>query len=106
MNETKKAKARNCLVAGMLAAMSLVACAADKHTAGEVLDDTLVTTKVKAALVADPVTKAYQISVDTYKGKVKLSGFVDSAEAEQRAIEVARGVEGAADVEDALEVRQ
>lgn len=92
--------------AGILSAMSMVACAADNHTAGEVLDDTLITTKVKAALVADPVTKAHQISVDTFKGKVKLSGFVDSAEAEQRAIEVARGVEGAAEVEDALEIRR
>ncbi len=107
MNEaSKKAKARNCLVAGMLTAMSMVACATDNHSAGEVLDDSMITTKVKAALVADPVTKAHQISVDTYKGKVKLSGFVDSAEAEQRAIEVARGVKGATDVEDALEVRQ
>ncbi|MCC7121127.1 MAG: BON domain-containing protein [Gammaproteobacteria bacterium] len=103
---SRKSSARHCLVAGMLMTLSMVAVAEDKHTAGEVIDDTLITTKVKAALVADPVTKAYQISVDTYKGKVKLSGFVDSATAEQRAIEVARGIEGAADVEDALEVRQ
>ncbi len=106
MNKARKVKARHCLVAGVLATFGMLANAADKHTAGEVLDDTLITTKVKAALVADPATKAYQISVDTYKGKVKLSGFVDNAEAESRAIEVARGVEGTADVEDALEVRQ
>lgn len=102
----KSGLAQICLVAGLLCTTGLAAHAADGHTAGEVLDDTLITTKVKAALVADPVTKAHQISVDTFKGKVKLSGFVDSAQAEQRAIEVARGIEGTHDVEDALEIRQ
>lgn len=106
MKKISTLKARHCLVAGILATFGMAAVAeGDKHTAGEVIDDTLITTKVKAALIADPVTKAYQISVDTYEGKVKLSGFVDSAEAEQRAVEVARGVEGATDVEEALEVR-
>ena len=89
-------------VTGLLAAPAV---AADNHTAGQVLDDTVITTKVKAALVRDPVTKAHQISVDTFKGTVKLSGFVDSAEAEQRAVEVARNIEGAIKVEDTLEVR-
>ncbi|MGE0859446.1 MAG: BON domain-containing protein [Gammaproteobacteria bacterium] len=79
--------------------------AADNHSAGEILDDTLVTTKVKSALVADPVTKAHQISVDTYKGVVKLSGNVDSAEAEKRAVEVAQGIEGVTSVEDHLSIR-
>ena len=65
-------------VTGMLAAPAM---AADNHSAGEVLDDTIITTKVKAALVQDPVTKAHQISVDTFKGTVKLSGFVDSVAA-------------------------
>jgi hyperosmotically inducible protein len=80
--------------------------AAEDHTAGQVLDDTVVTTKVKAALIRDPVTKAHQISVDTFKGTVKLSGFVDSAAAEQRAVELARNVEGALKVEDTLELRK
>lgn len=106
MNRDWMKKGRISLAAGVLSVLSVAACAADQHTAGEVLDDTVITTKVKAALIADPVTKAHQISVDTYKGKVKLSGFVDSAEAEQRAIEVARGVEGTMDVEDALEIRR
>jgi osmotically-inducible protein OsmY len=105
MNKDWLEKGRLSTVAAVLSLLSVAACATDDHTAGEVIDDTLVTTKVKAALVADPVTKAHQISVDTYKGKVKLSGFVDSVEAEQRALEIARGVKGAAVVEDALEVR-
>lgn len=93
------------LAASMTGMLAAPAMAADDHTAGEVLDDTIITTKVKAALVRDPVTKAHQISVDTFKGTVKLSGFVDSAEAEQRAVEVARNIEGAVKVEDTLQVR-
>lgn len=80
--------------------------AADDHTAGEIIDDTVITTKVKAALIADPVTKAHQISVETYEGAVKLSGFVESAEAEQRAMEIARDVEGTKSVDDDMEIRQ
>ncbi|MGE0861475.1 MAG: BON domain-containing protein [Gammaproteobacteria bacterium] len=97
---------------GILLGTALLACtlsvSADEshHSAGEVLDDTMVTTKVKAALVGDPLTKAHQISVDTYKGTVKLSGFVDTLAAKQRAVEVARDIKGAARVEDNLEVRE
>ena len=79
---------------------------ADERTAGAVIDDTTITAKVKAALIADPATKAHQISVDTYKGKVKLSGFVDTAQAQARAVEVAHEIEGASKVESALEIRQ
>lgn len=78
---------------------------ADDRTARAVIDDATVTTKVKAALIADPVTKAHQISVDTYAGTVKLSGFVDGAAAKRRAVELAEDVEGAVSVEDSLEVR-
>lgn len=103
------ARMKNLLMAaGLAAALSAPVFAeeTEMHTAGQVLDDTLITTKVKAALVRDPMTKAHQISVDTYKGTVKLSGFVDSAQAETRAVEVARNVEGALKVEDGLEVRK
>lgn len=97
----------NFLLAASLAGLiSAPVLAADVHTAGEVLDDTLITTKVKAALVRDPLTKAHQISVDTFKGTVKLSGFVDTPEAEQRAVELARNTEGAVQVDDSLAVRK
>jgi osmotically-inducible protein OsmY len=98
--------AKTAMLAALLATASC-AWAADppQHTAGEILDDTMITTKVKAALVADPITKAHQISVDTYKGTVKLSGNVDSAEAERRAVEIARDVKGAVSVEDNISVR-
>lgn len=74
-------------------------------SAGRVVDDSVITGKVKSALIADPTTKAYQIEVETYQGKVQLSGFVDSNDSRSRAVEVARGVDGVKDVENALEVR-
>ncbi len=80
---------------------------AEEHrTAGAVLDDTTVSAKVKAALIADPVTKAHQISVDTFEGKVKLSGFVDSVAAKRKAVEIADDIDGSLSVEDSLDVRQ
>jgi len=74
-------------------------------TAGRVVDDSVITGKVKAALVADPTTKAHQISVETFKGVVQLSGFVDSSEAKSRATQVAETVEGVKDVKNDLELR-
>ena len=78
---------------------------AAKQTAAEVVDDGVVTAKVKAKLVDDPVTKAYQINVETFKGTVQLSGFVDSEEARSRATQVARDVGGVKDVKNSLQVR-
>ena len=69
------------------------------------MDDSVVTAKVKAKLVDDPVTKAYQINVETFKGTVQLSGFVDSAEARSRATQLASAVGGVTDVKNSLEVR-
>ena len=73
--------------------------------AGRVVDDSVITGKVKAALVADPTTKAHQISVETFHGVVQLSGFVDSSEAKSRAAQVAEAVEGVKDVKNDLELR-
>jgi osmotically-inducible protein OsmY len=73
--------------------------------AGRVVDDSVITGKVKAALVADPTTKAHEISVETFKGVVQLSGFVDSSEARSRATQVAQQVEGVKQVKNALELR-
>ncbi|HKQ82595.1 MAG TPA: BON domain-containing protein [Steroidobacteraceae bacterium] len=73
--------------------------------AGRVVDDSAITAKVKAALVGDPQTKAHQINVETFQGTVQLSGFVDSADARARALEVARNVDGVKEVKDGLEIR-
>jgi osmotically-inducible protein OsmY len=74
--------------------------------AGRVVDDSVITGKVKAALVADPTTKAHQISVETFKGTVQLNGFVDDSTARKRAAEIAGNVEGVKDVQNNLELRE
>jgi len=73
--------------------------------AGRVIDDSVITGKVKAALIADSVTKAHQINVETKQGEVLLSGFVDSKAARARAGELARQVEGVHAVKNSLELR-
>lgn len=76
------------------------------ETAGQNLDDSVVTAKVKAKLVDDPVTKAYQINVETFQGTVQLSGYVDSADAVSRAGRLAKDVGGVKDVKNSLQVRK
>lgn len=65
-----------------------------KSTAGNVLDDSVITVKVKSALVADDATRGTEFAVTTNKGVVQLSGYVDSADEQARATTVARNVEG------------
>jgi hyperosmotically inducible protein len=76
------------------------------RTAGEVIDDGMVTAKVKAALIADPTVKAHEVNVETREGVVQLSGFVDSALAKTTAAEVAGRVAGVKDVQNDLQVKQ
>jgi hyperosmotically inducible protein len=76
------------------------------RSAGEVVDDGVVTTKVKAALVAEPTTKARDITVVTREGIVQLSGFVDSPAEKATAAEVAHGVAGVKEVRNDLQIKQ
>lgn len=87
--------------------LALMACApAAKHEGtGEYVDDTFITTKVKAALVDDPELKAREINVETFKGAVQLSGFVSSKEEIDKAVAVAKGVKGVTSVNNAMIVK-
>jgi hyperosmotically inducible protein len=91
----------------MVVTLAMVACASTRtqKSAGEQVDDSVTTGRVKAALVADPVTKAHQIDVETFKGTVQLNGFVDSAAGKERATEVARQTKGVTAVRNNLTVR-
>jgi hyperosmotically inducible protein len=75
------------------------------RTAGEVVDDSTITAKVKAALIGDSRTKASQINVNTNQGIVQLAGFVDNPSAKSAAAEVARNVSGVKSVRNDLEVK-
>ena len=87
--------------------LALMACApTDKREGtGEYVDDTVITTKVKAALVADPELKAREINVETFKGTVQLSGFVSSREDIDKAVGVARNVNGVTAVRNSMVVK-
>ena len=81
---------------------SVVGCAPTptKQGTGEYVDDAVITTKVKAAILEDPLTKVLEIKVKTFKGEVQLSGFVSSQDAANRAVELARGVKGVTSVKN------
>ena len=81
---------------------SLLGCAATaKHEGtGEYFDDSVVTTKVKAAIFNEPSLKSAEINVETFKGTVQLSGFVSSRADINKAVEVARSVKGVTSVRD------
>jgi osmotically-inducible protein OsmY len=91
----------------ILFVVALAACAstAEQSGAGEYVDDTVITTKVKSLLAADDFLKSFQIGVETYKGGVQLSGFVDSQRAADKAVKIAKGVQGVNSVKDDLIVK-
>lgn len=78
---------------------------ATRESTGEMIDDAAITTKVKTAFVRDPLVKALDVKVDTFKGTVQLNGFVDTAEQKARAEEIARTIAGVAAVENKLTVK-
>jgi osmotically-inducible protein OsmY len=96
-----------CLVIMMLVA-GIAACASTSKQSGtgEYVDDTVITTKVKSLLAADDFLKSFEISVETYKGTVQLSGFVDSQNTINRAGENARSVQGVSAVKNNLIVKK
>lgn len=77
----------------------------ERRTGGEAIDDAMITAKVKAALIGDARTKAYQIEVTTNKGEVQLGGFVDSASAKAAATDIAKAVAGVKSVDNNLEIK-
>lgn len=95
-------------IALLTAGLATAACVATqtRQSPGEYVDDSVLTTKVKAALFDDPVTKARQINVETYRGVVQLSGFVDSSAEKAAATDVARSVGGVQEVRNDLELKQ
>ena len=95
------------LAALVLSFAFVTGCAstATQEGTGESFDDSVVTTKVKAAILNDPALKVLQINVETFKGVVQLSGFVDSKAMMAHAVEVTRGVAGVRSVKDDMRVR-
>jgi hyperosmotically inducible protein len=92
-------------VAGVKEVHNNLQVGAAPRPAGTVVDDGMVTSKVKTALIGNNTTKAYQINVTTREGVVQLSGFVDSEAAKAEAERLARNVAGVRSVKNDLEMR-
>ncbi len=85
----------------------MIGCAStSKHEGtGEYIDDSVITTKVKAAVFNEPSLKSLEINVETFKGVVQLSGFVSSEAAISKAVEVARSVKGVTSVKNDMQLK-
>jgi osmotically-inducible protein OsmY len=79
--------------------------ASKKETPVEYVEDSVITTKVKAAVFADPSLKSTEINVETFKGIVQLSGFVSSSADINQAVQIARGVRGVTSVKNVMVVK-
>lgn len=90
-----------------VALASVVGCAPtpQKTGTGEYIDDSVITAKVKAAILKDSTLKVAEINVETFKGVVQLSGFVNSRADINKAVEVARGVKGVTAVKNDMRVK-
>jgi hyperosmotically inducible protein len=93
-----------------LAAVSMLlatACTSTRtqKSAGEAIDDGVISTQVNTALVGDPLTKAHNIDVEVFKGRVQLNGFVGSNAERTQAVALARKVSGVTTVDNNLMLR-
>ena len=86
---------------------SLLGCAPTptREGTGEYVDDSVITTKVKAAIFNEPTLKVAEINVETFKGTVQLSGFVRSQADINKAVAVARGVGGVTSVKNDMRLK-
>lgn len=102
----KNFKIASTLIAALMLS-SVVGCAstAKQESTGQYIDDSAITTGVKAAILNAPTLKVSEINVETFKGTVQLSGFVSSAENIATASSVARTVNGVKSVKNDLRLK-
>ena len=86
---------------------SVVGCASTskQEGTGEYVDDSVITTKVKAAILGEPSLKVAEINVETFKGVVQLSGFVTSTALANKAVEITRQISGVKSVKNDMRVK-
>ena len=89
------------------AVVSALGCATQSkpQTAGAYMGDAWVTTQVKTGILNEPSLKVAQINVETYQGVVQLSGFVDNAASQAKAVEIAKSVKGVTSVKNDMRLR-
>lgn len=101
---------RNNLIRMFATAFMVVALAAcgstpTREATGEYVDDSVITTKVKAALLKDPVVSGLAVNVETFKGVVQLSGFVKTAAERNRAVELSQEITGVKSIKNDILLR-
>ena len=103
MNQFKRISAA--FVAVVL--MAVAGCASTPKQEGtqEYVDDSVITTKVKAAIFGESTLKSTEINVETFKGVVQLSGFVSTQANIYKAAELARGVSGVTNVKNDMRLK-
>ena len=86
---------------------TFAACASTRthESTGEYVDDSVITAKVKSLLAADDFLKSFKISVESFKGTVQLSGFVNSQKSVDKAVEIVRSVKGVESIKNNLIVK-
>jgi hypothetical protein len=92
------------IIALMLSALGC-ASTSQRASTGEYIDDSWITTKVKTEIFKEPTLKVTDINVETHKSVVQLSGFVDSAATMNKAVEIARSVEGVSSVKNDMRLK-
>jgi len=89
----------------MIATLAACAATSTRGSTGDYVDDSVITTKVKTLLAEDDFLKSFQIGVETFKGTVQLSGFVNSQKAVDKAVEITRSVNGIKSIKNNLIVK-
>lgn len=99
--------ARISILVAAVALTSLAGCASTQthESTGQYMDDTTITTKVKAAIFNEPTLKSAEINVETFKGRVQLSGFVSTRADIDRAVVAAESVRGVTSVSNGMRVK-
>lgn len=102
----QRIKSITTLVCGLALLMSLGCASTRTHEGtGEYVDDSVITTKVKAAIFHEPGLKVSEVQVETFKGVVQLSGFVSSRADINGAVRVASAVNGVKSVTNDMKLK-
>jgi osmotically-inducible protein OsmY len=98
---------RLCVLSAAVSLAALAGCASTSthESTGQYIDDSSITTAVKAAIFNEATLKSSEINVETFKGRVQLSGFVSNPASIDRAVHVAQGINGVTSVANDMRVK-
>ncbi|MGG7605480.1 BON domain-containing protein [Massilia sp. BKSP1R2A-1] len=106
LSRIRNVRAQLILAGLVLAILSACAPSGTHRGTGEYIDDAAITSRIKTSFATSPEVKATEVQVETFRGTVQLSGFVDSSEAALRAAQIARETPGVKEVRNSMVVRE